>query len=468
MSKVLIIDDDPGVCRTLTAMVRQQGHEVRCAATLAEGVAAVTGEVCDIVLLDVHLPDGNGLDTLHRFCRTACSPDVVIMTAQGDPDGAELALRSGAWDYIDKATSPAAISKRLKRIFEHRHNRTGAARSDRLDRTGIVGNSRPLAQALELMARTIHSDAGVLITGETGTGKELFAQAVHHNSTRRDGNFVVVDCAALPKTLVEAMLFGHVKGAFTSAEGAREGLIAQADGGTLFLDEVGEMPLDVQKSFLRVLESKRFRPIGGKNEHRSNFRIIASTNQNLEDMVRQGTFRKDLLYRLRAFHLTLPALRYRKEDIADIVHYHLDRLNRLYDWPPREVSEEFFNLLQNYDWPGNVRELVNALEHALSAAKHDNALYEDHLPMHLRIQAVRQRVSQSPSGPASDRVHHKWQGAFPQLQSFREKAVEEAETQYLDALMSTAQGDIAKACSLSGVSRSRLYELLKKHAIRYG
>ncbi|MBI5897105.1 MAG: sigma-54-dependent Fis family transcriptional regulator [Desulfobacterales bacterium] len=465
MSKVLIIDDDSGVCRTLKVMVGQQGHEACTASTLAQGLEMIARESIDLVLLDVHLPDGNGLEKIPAIAQSPSRPEIIILTGQGDPDGADLAIRNGAWDYIEKSSSPKAMALRFLRVLEYRTHKNLLRRALPVDREGIIGVSEPLMQALAQLSQTMGSDAGVLIAGETGTGKELFAQAVHRNSNRKGKNFVVVDCAALPKTLVESVLFGHVKGAFTGADGPREGLIVQADGGTLFLDEVGEMPLELQKTFLRVLESHRFRPIGGKQEVASDFRIIASTNRDLDAMVHEGTFRGDLLYRLRAFHLILPPLRERREDIRELALHHLRRVSVLYGVPTKELSPDFLDLLEAYHWPGNVRELVNTMECGLAAARFETVLFDFHLPTRLRAHVIRQKVSGRPpqQTPAAPMI--KSDGAFPLLQTVRDQAIEKAEVDYLNALMTTAEGSIAKACTLSGVSRSRLYELLKKHAI---
>ena len=464
MSKVLIIDDDSGVCRTLKVMVGQQGHEAYTASTLTHGLEVIARESFDLVLLDVHLPDGNGLEKIPAIAQSPSRPEIIILTGQGDPDGADLAIRNGAWDYIEKSSSPKAMALRFLRVLEYRTHKNLLRRALPVAREGIIGVSEPLMQALAQLSQTMGSDAGVLITGETGTGKELFAQAVHRNSSRKDKNFVVVDCASLPKTLVESMLFGHVKGAFTGADTARDGLIMQADGGSLFLDEVGEMPLGLQKSFLRVLESHRFRPIGGKQEVASNFRIIASTNRDLDEMVAQGRFRKDLLYRLRAFHLKLPALHQRREDIAELALHHLRRLSAIYGEPAKEVSPDLLEVLSAYDWPGNVRELVNTMECVLAAARYDAALFACHLPPALRAHAARKRLVKPPTMTTPETITAAG-GAFPLLQAVREAAIEKAEADYLSALMSSVQGSMHKACSLSGVSRSRLYELLKKHAI---
>lgn len=465
MSRILIIDDDHYVCRTLVTMVRQQGHEAECAQTLGDGLTTLEAQPVDLVLLDVLLPDGNGLDAIPAITQSPSNPEIVIMTAQGDPDSAELAIHRGAWDYVEKAASPKMMVLRIQHLLEHRANIQKQKPDKGVDRCGIVGTSRILKQALDQVAHSANSDAGVLITGETGTGKELFAQAVHRNSQRRKCNLVVVDCAALPKTLVESMLFGHVKGAFTGADGPRDGLVLQADGSTLFLDEVGEMPLDIQKSFLRVLESRRFRPIGAKRELVSNFRVVSSTNRDLDEMVEKGAFRQDLLHRLRTFHLILPPLRDRQDDISELCRFHLDRLCALYGWGDRKISAELLDLLQTYDWPGNVRELVNTMEYALATARHETVLYSHHLPARLRAQVARRRIGR----PAAETglVQYAATGCYPlpSLQIFRERVVDKAEADYLGTLMSATQGNIPKACSLSGISRSRLYELLKKHAI---
>ncbi len=206
----------------------------------------------------------------------------------------------------------------------------------------------------------------VLLTGETGTGKEVFARAIHENSARAEHNFVVVDCTALPATLVESVLFGHEKGAFTGADRAQAGLIKQAHSGTLFLDEIGELPLAVQKAFLRVLQEHRFRPVGAKREVESNFRLIAATNRNLEKMVQDGTFRSDLLFRVRTLTVELPPLSARKEDIKELAMYHMARVCERYQIGTKGFSPEFFDALMAYEWPGNVRELVNAMERAVS------------------------------------------------------------------------------------------------------
>ena len=233
---------------------------------------------------------------------------------------------------------------------------------------------------LELLVQAVGGDGNVLITGETGTGKELFAKAIHSHSPRAHKNFVVVDCGALPETLIESTLLGFEKGTFTGAERSQEGLIKQADGGTLFLDEVGELPLALQKAFLRVLQERRFRPLGAKQEVTSDFRLIAATNRDLEDMVGKDLFREDLLYRLRTLAIDIPPLRLRPEDVTELFFYYLPRLSKKAGMETKGFSPEFLEMLHRYPWPGNVRELIGALEAAIHSTGPSHILYPAHLP----------------------------------------------------------------------------------------
>ena len=246
MAKILIIDDDLDMCSTLSDMVSSEGNEVGCAHDLKTGFSKVSSGFFDVVFLDVMMPDGNGLFLLPEIRKTASKPEVIIITAVGDPDGAELAIRNGAWDYLQKPFSVKETKLLLLRALQYRDARKAQERAFFVNREEIIGGSAGIKHCLDLVGQAAQSDTSVLITGETGTGKELFAFAIHNNSPRHKMNFVVVDCTALPETLVESMLFGHEKGAFTGADKTHEGLITQADGGTLFLDEVGELPLTLQ------------------------------------------------------------------------------------------------------------------------------------------------------------------------------------------------------------------------------
>jgi len=461
MEDVLIIDDDRTICEMLSSLIQSMGYDVTYSLTLKSGLEEASAGAFSVVFLDVRMPDGNGLDMLHEIRQVPSSPEVIIMTGQGDPDGAALAIKSGAWDYLEKPSSIEEMTLPLVRALQYREEKKARKPKMALKREGIVGSSPQLATCLDLVAQAANSDANVLIEGETGTGKELFARAIHENSSRANGNFVVVDCTALPETLVESVLFGHKKGSFTGADKTQDGLIKQADGGTVFLDEVGELPLAAQKTFLRVLQEHRFRPVGGSEEVESDFRLVAATNRDLDSMTEEGEFRNDLLFRLRSLAVELPPLRERREDIRALAIYYVSRSCERYGIETKGFSPEFFDSLASFDWPGNVRELVNALEGAIALAGNEPTLFSKHLPMHLRIDMARTSVSKDqPVEPFQTRESAS-QRPLARLRDFRETM----ERQYLQDLTLLAQGNIKKAIQISGVSRSRLYALLNKHQI---
>jgi len=470
MTKILIIDDDQLMCQSLSHVARHKGYEATSTYTLGEGLEKATAELFDVVFLDVNMPDGNGLDFLSKLPKLPSSPEVIIITGYGDPHGAELAIKSGAWDYLEKGASVKEITLSLLRALQYREqkqigNATNNAAA--LKRDGIIGNSTRLKDCLDLVAQAATSDSSVLITGETGTGKELFARAVHQNSNRSKKNFVVVDCAALPENLIEGMLFGHEKGAFTNADQAREGLILQANGGTLFLDEIGEMPLSLQKVFLRVLQEHRFRPLGSNRELESDFRLVAATNRNLDEMVKSERFRSDLLFRISTFVIELPNFRERPEDIQALARYHTDRICEHYDTPSKEFSPDFLKMLAAYSWPGNVRELVNTLERTIAAARFESILFPKHLPINLRIEVTKTTMKRETQSQQTHQTTEQCNSlSLPQLHEFRDSIYSNAEKQYLHDLMALTENNVTEACRVSGLSPSRLYALLKKQGIQ--
>jgi two-component system NtrC family response regulator len=465
MASVLIVDDDHLVVDSLRQVVEGMGHKAAGASSLTEALSAVGSRPFDIVFCDVRMPDGSGLDILPDIRAGLRAPEVIIITGFGDADGAELAIKKGAWDYVTKPLSVKDVMLSVERALEYREKKTAAAvKPVALKTDGIVGTSTKLRSCLDGLAQAASSDANVLIAGETGTGKELFAWAIHQNSARSGRNFVVVDCAALPETLVESTLFGHLRGAFTGADKPREGLIKQADGGTLFLDEIGELPISIQKAFLRVLQERRFRPVGGGQEVSSDFRLIAATNRGLEDMVKSGGFREDLLFRIRTLVLELPPLREVKEDIKDLAVFYVVKFCEQYGVPMKGFSPEFHNVLMAYDWPGNIRELIQAVEKAIISAKEEPVLFPKHLPEHIRIQLARASVLKKKPAEAEEEVPPEI-GASINLKEFREAQLARLETRYLRNLMKETAGNIGEACRVSGLSRSRLYTLLKQYGI---
>ncbi|VFQ45560.1 sigma-54-dependent transcriptional regulator [Desulfoluna butyratoxydans] len=487
MATILIIDDDQQICEILEAFIRREGHRSMSRQTLTEGLQQLESAAFDLVFLDVGLPDGSGLELVRRIRSTPGEPEVVIITGAGDADGAEMAIKNGAWDYLQKPFNLKEITLTLSRALQYRENlKASSVKEDPVDSQGIIGSSPVIHDCLTTLAHAARNNASVLITGETGTGKELFARAVHNNSKRKENRFVVVDCAALPETLKESALFGHEKGAFTGAEKTSEGLVKQADGGTLFLDEVGEMDLPLQKVFLRVLQEKCYRPVGSRIEQKSDFRLVAATNRDLDKMVAEGTFRNDLLYRLRTVAIELPPLRMHPEDIQAIILYHTGAICRNFGIEPKGFSPDFFQVLCAYSWPGNIRELVNTLEGAISKAGEEPILFPMHLPDAIRVHVARANLAgdMPPQATTAYQVEKKPEGltAVPPLLSpapapspvlpsqadempSREEVLTQADQAYLKHLMRVTRGNIKEACQVSGLGRTRLYTLMKKYGI---
>ncbi len=462
MARVAIIDDDPRICDILEKLVESLEHSAFSANKLDEGLKLVVNEGFDLVLLDLLFPEGNGLRILPDLANAPSQPEIIIITGGDDNRGAELAFKHGAWDYVRKPFLQNEVILPITRALEYRKEKRAARQPLNLKRSRIIGNSSAIRSCLDEIARAAVSEANVLITGETGTGKELFARAIHDNGRRFSRDFVTVDCGAMTETLVESTLFGHEKGAFTGADKKQKGLIEQANGGSLFLDEVGELSLSIQKALLRTLQERRVRPVGGGQEVSVDFRLVAATNRDLEDMNRIGEFRNDLLYRIRAMEIELPSLRERGDDIREIAIHRVHHLCRFYGFENKGISPQFLKLLLDYSWPGNVRELINVLEYAIASAGNDPTLVPKHLPPSIRSHALtsdtgNESMSSEPSKGQVDTLD------LPTLSDHRN----EAERRYLYMLLEKCRGNRAEASRLSGVSLSRLYGLLKKHGLSH-
>ena len=459
MSRILIIDDDPQICLLLSRLVEKMGHDFSVAHTIQDSLERNHHTDFDLILLDLELPDGNGLKILPDLMKAPSEPEIIIITGTGDLGGAKIAFKYGAWDYVTKPFLMDEVALPITRALQYRDEKQSSRSPEPLQRSRIIGTSDVINKCLDEVARAATTGASVLITGETGTGKELFARAIHENSKRASSPFIVVDCGALPETLVESTLFGHEKGAFTGADKRQVGLIAQADGGTLMLDEVGELPLSVQSSFLRTLQERCVRSIGGTSEKPVDFRLVAATNLDLEKMVGTKQFREDLLYRIRAIEIKLPPLRERGKDINEIVVEKTRELAFRYGIGIKEISPDFLQVLMLQPWPGNVRELNNVLEYALASAGQDPTLFPKHLPSKYRTGCLsfgpsRKIESKVPMDDATNSME-----TLPTLKEYRTLI----EKMYLKRLLNEVQGDRKKASHISGVSQSQLYNLLKKH-----
>lgn len=456
MADILIVDDEIQIARLMADEFRHLRHRVDAAPTIQQCRKQIAAHPYDVVFLDVCLPDGNGLDIVEEIIKSPAHPEVIIMTGFGDPNGAELAIKSGAWDYIEKPASLSDFTLPLIRAIQYREAHRQCHVREVLKRDSIIGASPSMERCLNLVAQAAAISVNVLITGESGTGKELFARAIHENSARAAGPFVIVDCASLPVTIAEATLFGHEKGAFTGADQARQGLILQADGGTLFLDEIGELPLKIQKAFLRVLQEGTFRPLGSKREVHADFRLVAATNCNLDDRVRKGLFREDLLYRIRSVTINLPPLRELGEDINTLTIHYLRVLCIRHGMAVKGFSPEFMEAVGQYGWPGNVRELVHAMESTLAVAGQDPIVYPKHLPAEIRVHLIRQSLAPKEDPGAAEEA-----AGLTDIMTCRQAA----DRRYLKTLITQTGGNVRQMVRISGLSRAQIYNLMKAHGL---
>lgn len=488
MAHILIIDDEAYIRDVLSSRVERMGHIAHTAANLDQALPLLNRVGVDLVFLDVNLPDGSGLEALPLIKQSPSKPEVIIITAVGSSEGAELAIKNGAWDYIGKPFRKEEIILLIRQTLEYRAARMKQQNPLVLNTDAIVGKSPLMKACIAKVAHSASNTANVLIQGETGTGKELFAKAIHDNCPHTHENYIVVDCAAMPEALTESVLFGHKRGAFTGADTASEGLIKNADKGTLFLDEIGELPLSVQKAFLRVLQEKKFRPVGSSTEVVSNFRLISATNRDLEQMVDQGSFRRDLLHRLKTFTIDLPPLRLHKEDINCLALHYMDKLCEKHGIPKKAMLPDTLKVLNAHDWPGNVRELINAIEKAILSEPELPLLYPMFLPSRIRIahankylrdkKALAQKDEGmgnpdllvptlplesvfSPGESPGESLEH-----IPTLKNYRNNVLERVETVYLRYLMKETQQDLEAVAEIAGISKNRLYFLLRKYNLK--
>lgn len=369
--RILIIDDEPAIRMILSAVVKKAGYPVEVVTNVAEAKSRLVRGDVDLALCDIHMPDGNGLDLVRNIRDSGIDTQFIMVTAFASVETAVQALQSGATDYVIKPVNNDELLHRLSQIEAMR----GLRRENRALRKLVTQGGRSLfpfrsAKMLEidrLIGKVAQTDSTVLITGESGTGKGVSARTLHDQSTRVNNEFLPVNCGAIPENLLESEFFGHLKGAFTGADRVRKGLFVQADGGTLFLDEIGELPLQMQVKLLHAIEEKSVRPVGSEEQRRVDVRIIAATNRDLAEMVRLGTFREDLYFRLSMFHIHIPPLRERIGDVEGLIDFTLDGLGRE-SGRSMGLDTEAREILLAYRWPGNVRQLENVLNRAFILA----------------------------------------------------------------------------------------------------
>jgi DNA-binding NtrC family response regulator len=387
--RILIVDDDADHSLLLSAMLTRTGYAVETRTSAEEAIELVGSQGFSAILTDVEMTEMSGLALCERLTEIAPHIPVIVVTGRGNLEVVVDAIRAGAFDYLAKPVEQSVLNVRLERAVRHgrivaelRRLRQGAENSLAQDAL-ICGSSRGMGRVLDLVERVATSDASVLIQGETGTGKELVARAIHAASPRASGPFVAINCAAVPPALLESELFGHAKGAFTDAKTDRTGLFQQASGGTLFLDEIGEMPLEMQAKLLRALQERVVRPVGGHGEVKFDVRVLAATHRNLEADLLTKRFREDLFYRINVVGIQVPPLRARPGEILLLASHFLDRFCKRSGRSTLQLSAPVAQALVTYEWPGNVRELENCVERMVALARFDETSLAD-LPEHIR------------------------------------------------------------------------------------
>jgi two-component system NtrC family response regulator len=373
LKTVLIIDDESALRGLLARIIQLEGYRVLEAASVKEGLRCISKESPDVVITDVKLPDGNGVDLTGKIKKEFPAVEVIVLTAYGTIEDGVTAIKNGAFDYLTKGEhqekiipllSKASEKARLQQKVLHLQSKL----QEKFGFKNILGSNKGLQQSVALARKVAATDTTVLLLGETGTGKEVFAQALHYEGARETQPFVAVNCSAFPKDLLESELFGHVEGAFTGAVKSKKGFLEEANGGTLFLDEIGEMNLELQAKLLRVLETGDFYRVGDSKARHVDVRFIAATNRDIEKESEAGTFRQDLFYRLSVFTITLPPLRERKDDIPILAKYFITQFSLKTNQQEPAVKPEFIQALQNHSWKGNIRELKNVIERCIILA----------------------------------------------------------------------------------------------------
>jgi len=448
MATTLIVDDDPNIRKVLRGLLEREGFQVFVAANVDEALSFMAGQDLDVMITDLKMPGKSGMDLITLGREKKPGTPIIMITAYGNIEAAVAAMKQGAYDFIMKPFDETELMTVIKKaLSESRKNRELV--SAYFDKTGytlpdVIGTSPFIQQVLQTVRKVAPSESTVLITGETGVGKELIARALHLASPRRECPFVKVNCAALPDTLLESELFGYEKGAFTGATTSKPGRFELADSGTIFLDEIGDMPLQLQAKLLNVLQDKAFERVGGVKTIKVNVRIISATNQDLQSAVRSGKFRSDLFYRLNVVPVFVSPLRERREDLIPLTDYFIKKFSARHQKRGTHISPEVMASFSNYDWPGNIRELENVLERMIILTETDT-IGIDQLPAE-----IRGTLSQVSATTLKEKI-----GSISHM----------TEKQMIVDALSKANQNRTQAAKLLGISRRTLQNKIKEYGL---
>ncbi|MEO0254497.1 MAG: sigma-54 dependent transcriptional regulator [candidate division WOR-3 bacterium] len=445
IKKIYILDDNYTFTKSIEKFLIDKNFDAKGFTNENEFINFISKEKPDVILLDIKLKEKDGLIILDEIRKKFEDVYIIIVTAYGSIENAVKAIKKGAYYYLSKPFDPEEVLILIEKIEEEIKNKE-VLKAISGEEIEIIGKNEKFLKALELAKKVAGEDVAVLLTGESGTGKEVFARFIHLNSKRKEGPFIPINCAAIPKELLENELFGSEKGAFTGSYKTKIGKFELADGGTLFLDEIAEMPLELQPKLLRAIEYKEIERLGGLKPIKVNTRIIAATNRNLKELVEKGLFREDLYYRLSVFPIHLPPLRERKEDIILISENFLKKMERKYG-KKLKLNEESKKILITYDFPGNIRELENILERAAILTE-DGIIKREHLMIE-KIEEKEEEIK------------------IQNLKDIIEREIEKKEKEIIENTLKITKGNISKTAEILGISRKSLYEKLKKYKINY-
>ncbi|MBI4849730.1 MAG: sigma-54-dependent Fis family transcriptional regulator [Nitrospirae bacterium] len=454
MDKILVVDDEAGILHSFKKVLGRHDYDVVTASSGEEALEKVNREQPDLVIMDVNMPGRDGIETLNELKSLHPSLSVIIMTAYTTSEKAITAMKNGAFDYITKPVDNARLISLVEKAIAAGKMNVPVSFEGVPEEAGdrIIGKGDAMLEIFKKVGQIAASDVTVLLRGETGTGKELIARAVYHHSKRVNKPFLPVNCAAIPETLLESELFGHEKGAFTGAENKKIGKFEQCDKGTMFLDEIGDMPLSLQAKMLRVLQDGCFQRVGGNDLIRTDVRIIAATNKNLESLINMGKFRDDLYWRLNVVSITMPPLRERRDDIEDIAQYFIRKFNRELGKEVQGVSPEILEEFRKYDWPGNVRELESVIQRGMVLCRKDLLSYKDcEWLSQIRLTAQSVDIDKTLSGTINEILQ---QGG---TDIYRE-AVSNFERLLVKRALELTKNNQALAAKLLGISRNTLRE----------